>query len=100
MDKEGEFFTREALKVLQEIFERFDKNLSNCLEVEELNEFASACNGKPFSREEKDEIKEYFDCLAGNLTFKGFCEMYHLQSISEPEITVKDFIKMGYSEWK
>ncbi|PWZ02784.1 hypothetical protein BCV70DRAFT_234575 [Testicularia cyperi] len=63
----------------------------------ELDEFAKATNGEPLPQESKDEIREFLDTDdTGSLTFRGFCEMFHLQSDNEPEETWKDLVKLGF----
>lgn len=65
----------------------------------ELDAFSTVTNGSALPLESKDEIKEFLDTdKDGNLTFAGFCEMYHLQSDNEPEETWKDLAKLGFDD--
>ncbi|KAG0170617.1 hypothetical protein DFQ28_002053 [Apophysomyces sp. BC1034] len=58
--------------------------------TEELQDFAEATNGRA-------EIVESFDVNdKDQLTYKGFYQMYHMQTLSDPEETLKDFKKHGY----
>lgn len=63
----------------------------------DLDEFAIATNGEALSKESKDEIKQYLDTDSdGNLTFRGFCEMFHLQSDNDADETWKDLSQLGF----
>ncbi|KAN0066207.1 hypothetical protein ACQY0O_000301 [Thecaphora frezii] len=65
----------------------------------DLDAFALATNGAPFPEEAKEEIQEYLDTDDDdNLTFRGFCEMFHLQSDNEPQETWKDLRKCGFND--
>lgn len=67
------------------------------LTEDDLDAFAMATNGEVLSSESKEEIKEYLDTDDnGNLTFRGFCEMFHLQSDNEAEETWRDLSKLGF----
>ncbi|KAJ3301351.1 hypothetical protein HDV03_001020 [Kappamyces sp. JEL0829] len=95
-----DWFTPQAESVLEEIFKRFDVDNDRCLNAAELQAFAVAANGAPFSSQEVAELREYFDCSAsGDLTWTGFKEMYHMQSMSEPDVTRKDFTALGFEGW-
>ncbi|UZJ55006.1 hypothetical protein CBS101457_004326 [Exobasidium rhododendri] len=67
---------------------------------EELDQFTKVVNqGEVMSVESKDEMKEYLDVdEKGNLTFDGFCEMYHLQSGGDADETWKDLKALGYND--
>lgn len=78
-----------------------DENLSKLIITEdELDTFTKQVNeGKKMSKEEKDEVREYFDVdKDGNLTLTGFLEMYHLQSGGEAEETWKDLRALGFDD--
>lgn len=65
----------------------------------DLDAFSTVTNGSALSAESKNEIKEFLDTdEEGNLTFRGFVEMYHLQSDNEPEETWKDLSKLGFDD--
>ncbi|CAO3640234.1 unnamed protein product [Cunninghamella blakesleeana] len=84
-------------EILKEIFTQFDKDKDNVWNTEDLQSFAEATNGRPFDQASLDEIAESFDVDDNNnLTFRGFYEMYHIQTLSDPEETLNDFKKHGY----
>ncbi|SPO20809.1 uncharacterized protein UTRI_00286 [Ustilago trichophora] len=63
----------------------------------DLDAFSSVTNGAALPQESKDEIREFLDADEdGNLTLRGFIEMYHLQSDNDPEETWKDLGKLGF----
>ena len=111
LDNEGDFTDR-CREVLTEVFQRFDKDSDGALNDEELDQFSTvsyfvdifvnfvkACNGKPFDKDSKEEIKTYFKLdKNGNLTLNGFMEMYHMQTSSEPKETWRDLQKLGYNK--
>ncbi|KAF5365576.1 hypothetical protein D9758_003225 [Tetrapyrgos nigripes] len=64
---------------------------------EGLDAFAKDTNGSPFSQETKDEILEFMDATEdGFLTFKGFLQVYQLQTENDEEETWKDLSRHGY----
>ncbi|BGP22588.1 EF-hand-like domain containing protein [Rhodotorula toruloides] len=64
---------------------------------EEINAFSRATNGKDLPEEQWTEIVEYLDVNdAGELTFKGFTELYSLQTENDEAETVKDLKAWGY----
>lgn len=91
---------------LQEIFAKYctPKPLSAdqvamdaYLTADALDSWAKDTNGKPFSQETKEEILEFMDVTSeGNLTFKGFLQIYQLQAENDPEETYSDLAKHGY----
>jgi Ca2+-binding EF-hand superfamily protein len=94
-----DWFTPSAERVLTEIFEKFDVDKDGALNKNELDAFATATNGTPFDKETLQEIKDAFDVNEKeDLTKKGFFEMYHLQTLSEPKETWKDIKKHGYNK--
>lgn len=65
----------------------------------DLDAFSAVTNGAVLPEESKDEIREFLDTDDdGNLTLRGFIEMYHLQSDNEPEETWKDLGKLGFDD--
>ncbi|SPO19890.1 uncharacterized protein UTRI_00286_B [Ustilago trichophora] len=63
----------------------------------DLDAFSTVTNGAALPQESKDEIREYLDTdTDGNLTLRGFIEMYHLQSDNDAEETWKDLGKLGF----
>ncbi|CAO3636267.1 unnamed protein product [Cunninghamella echinulata] len=76
---------------------RVETDEDNVWNTEELQSFAEATNSQPFDQASLDEIAESFDVDDNNnLTFRGFYEMYHIQTLSDPEETLNDFKKHGY----
>ncbi|PPQ70955.1 hypothetical protein CVT24_009955 [Panaeolus cyanescens] len=67
-----------------------------CLTGTGLDEWAIATNGEPLAQESKDEL-EFLDVNDdGHLTFKGFLQLYQLQSENDEEETWKDLQKHGF----
>ncbi|KAG2172705.1 hypothetical protein INT43_000052 [Umbelopsis isabellina] len=94
-----ENFTPRFEQVLEEIFKRFDKGNKGSWTTEEINEFATQTNGKPFDKETLEEIETFFEVTeGGNLTTNGFMQMYHLQTQNDPEETWKDLKTYGYDD--
>ena len=95
----GEELTEEFEAVLRAIFKRFDVDKDELLSVAELHEFSRACNaGKPFPADQIQEMRDYLDWdeRADALKQYGFLQMYHLQTISEPDETWKDLYALNY----
>ncbi|KAF8969995.1 hypothetical protein BDZ97DRAFT_1793854 [Flammula alnicola] len=62
-----------------------------------LQKWALETNGEPFSDETREEVVESFDVTDdGNLTFKGFLQLYQLQTENEEDETWKDLQKHGF----
>jgi len=69
------------------------------LTEEALEKWALETNGEPISQETKLEIMEFFDLNDdGNLIFKGFLQLYQLQTENDEEETWKDLKKHGFDE--
>jgi hypothetical protein len=69
------------------------------LTEEALEKWALETNGEPISQETKVEIMEFFDLNDdGNLIFKGFLQLYQLQTENDEEETWKDLKKHGFDE--
>ncbi|KAF9264802.1 hypothetical protein L218DRAFT_862409 [Marasmius fiardii PR-910] len=63
------------------------------LSLEGLNQWAIDTNGEPFSKETKDELFEFLDVNEqGYLTFKGFLQIYQLQTENDEEETWRDLV--------
>lgn len=91
--------TDEAVQALEEIFNRYDRDVDGCLNETEIQKFAKDTNGEEFSAEELKECREYLDCDDfGSLTLKGFIEMFALQTSSDEEQTWKDLKVHGFSK--
>ncbi|KIS71812.1 uncharacterized protein UMAG_10955 [Mycosarcoma maydis] len=72
---------------------------SDVLTEADLDAFSTVTNGAALPQESKNEIREFLDTdKEGNLTLRGFIEMYHLQSDNEPEETWKDLDKLGFGD--
>ncbi|KAF7723488.1 hypothetical protein EC973_001999 [Apophysomyces ossiformis] len=96
VDDDDEFLPK-VEKILKEVFDRFDKDNDGVWKLEELQDFAEATNGRAFDQSVIDEIVDSFDVDRNkDLTYKGFYQMYHMQTLSDPEETLKDFKKHGY----
>ncbi|KAG0319287.1 hypothetical protein BGZ97_002459 [Linnemannia gamsii] len=79
------------------IFERYDVDKDGALSNAELDAFAKDTNGDVFDEDARAEITEFLDLdNKGQLTLKGFLQMYNLQTSSEPAETWKDLQKHGY----
>ncbi|CAO3679542.1 unnamed protein product [Umbelopsis vinacea] len=90
LDDEDNFAPRFE-QVLEEIFKRFDKDNKGSWTTQELNDFATQTNGKPFDKDTLEEIETFFEVTEeGNLTTNGFMQMYHLQTQNDPDETWKD----------
>ncbi|KAI8070635.1 uncharacterized protein B0P05DRAFT_550510 [Gilbertella persicaria] len=86
-------------KILKDIFENFDKDKDGKWNRKEIQDFATATNGRPFEDSVIEEIIDSFEVdEQNNLLFTGFYQMYYMQTVSEPEETLKDFKKHGYDD--
>ncbi|KAF7338367.1 hypothetical protein MVEN_02062400 [Mycena venus] len=62
-----------------------------------LDAWARDTNGAPFSQETKEELVEFLDVTdAGELTFKGFLQIYQLQTENDEEETWRDLSNHGF----
>ncbi|KAF8894543.1 hypothetical protein BD779DRAFT_845546 [Infundibulicybe gibba] len=67
------------------------------LSPEGLDAWARDTNGAPFSQETKDELVEFLDVTDdGGLTFKGFLQIYQLQTENDEEETWRDLSNHGF----
>ncbi|THH33958.1 hypothetical protein EUX98_g226 [Antrodiella citrinella] len=67
------------------------------LDTEGLDAWAVATNGKAFDEETKNELVDFMDITEeGFLTYKGFIQVYQLQTQSDEEETWKDLSAHGY----
>ncbi|KAI9137450.1 hypothetical protein BKA69DRAFT_1128192 [Paraphysoderma sedebokerense] len=106
IDQETEDFTPEFEAVLNEIFERYDKDNDNEWSLQELQNYAIDMNGVEFDADTLSEIYSFFTTSPNssdpdgrpNLTKAGFLELYHLQSTNDEDETWKDLKKLGYAE--
>ncbi|KAF9951393.1 hypothetical protein BGZ72_007100 [Mortierella alpina] len=96
IDEEGAL-TQECEDALVAIFNCYDVDKDGALSNAELDAFARDTNGDVFDEDMRAEIDEFLDLDdKGQLTLKGFLQMYNLQTSSEPEETWKDLQKHGY----
>ncbi|KAG0367235.1 hypothetical protein BC939DRAFT_441039 [Gamsiella multidivaricata] len=96
VDEDGAL-TQECENALVAIFKRYDVDKDGALSTSELDAFAKDTNGDVFDEDTRAEISEFLDLdERGQLTLKGFLQMYNLQTSSEPEETWKDLQKHGY----
>jgi len=85
--------------VLGEIFRRFDKDGDGALCEAELEEFATTSGSGKNVAEDRAQLQSYFDCNSkGDLTYKGFEQMYTMQIGHEAETTWKDLEQLGYKK--
>ncbi|KAI7905442.1 uncharacterized protein BX663DRAFT_529662 [Cokeromyces recurvatus] len=78
----------------QELRPKVDKDKDGKWNLKEIQDFATATNGRPFEDSVIDEIVESFEVDSeNNLLYSGFYQMYYMQTISDPEETLKDFKK-------
>jgi len=92
LDEDDEDFLPKALAALHEVFRRFDTVHASdpsaplgslCWGVEDIQRFAVATNGRPFTEEELTEITTNLQHdQQGRLTAQGFLDFYHLQTSS------------------
>ncbi|EIW85024.1 hypothetical protein CONPUDRAFT_149888 [Coniophora puteana RWD-64-598 SS2] len=62
-----------------------------------LDAWARDTNGAPFSEETKQELRDYLDVTDdGGLTFKGFLQIYQLQTENDEEETWRDLSSHGF----
>ncbi|KAA1474925.1 hypothetical protein DENSPDRAFT_782634 [Dentipellis sp. KUC8613] len=62
-----------------------------------LDSWARDTNGAPFSEETKEELQEFLDVTDdGGLTFKGFMQIYQLQTENDEEETWRDLSSHGF----
>ncbi|KAJ3786153.1 hypothetical protein GGU10DRAFT_375139 [Lentinula aff. detonsa] len=64
-----------------------------CLDSTGLHAWALDTNGEPFSEDTKEEILQFMDVTdEGDLTFKGFLQVYQLQTENDEEETWRDLV--------
>ncbi|KZT26291.1 hypothetical protein NEOLEDRAFT_1155799 [Neolentinus lepideus HHB14362 ss-1] len=62
-----------------------------------LDAWAKDTNGAPFSEETKEELRQFLDVTDdGDLTFKGFLQIYQLQTENDEEETWRDLSSHGF----
>ncbi|KAF9792722.1 hypothetical protein BJ322DRAFT_1103194 [Thelephora terrestris] len=67
------------------------------LSSEGLDAWATDTNGTPFSEDTKKELREFMDVTdTGCLTFKGFLQIYQLQTENDEEETWRDLSQHGF----
>ncbi|KAM0753772.1 hypothetical protein T439DRAFT_322661 [Meredithblackwellia eburnea MCA 4105] len=81
--------------------ESVDALFDNCLSMsrEDLERFSSDTNGQSMTDETYTEITEFFDIVEGDrLTFKGFLQLYQLQTENDEEETARDLTSWGFDK--
>lgn len=99
IEKNGDL-SKQLKAVLGEIFTRFDADGDGALSRQELETFANTSQtGSNLSEDEIKQLGTFFDTNdKGQLTRKGFEQMYLMQSGSQPDDTWKDLKTLGYSK--
>ncbi|ESK96842.1 hypothetical protein Moror_6420 [Moniliophthora roreri MCA 2997] len=102
LDSEGSI-TESFESVLKHIFLKYatpstPQHLESAvLFPENLDKWATDTNGQPFTQETKDELLEFMDCdQRGCLTWKGFLQVYQLQTENDEEETWRDLARHGF----
>ncbi|GAA5983423.1 hypothetical protein JCM5350_007645 [Sporobolomyces pararoseus] len=104
LDSEGAI-SDQLYEVLEEVFARYSKapvkakgeNDEKVCGRSGLNAFAMDTNGQEMSDETYNEIVEYLDVTQeGELTIKGFVQLYQLQTENDALETEKDLRAWGY----
>ncbi|GAA5837690.1 hypothetical protein JCM5353_003818 [Sporobolomyces roseus] len=104
LDKEGAI-SDQLYEVLEEVFVRYAKpptkpkgeNDEKVCGRSGLNAFAKDTNGEEMTDETYNEIVEYLDVTEeGELTFKGFIQLYQLQTENDATETENDLKAWGY----
>ncbi|GAA6013130.1 hypothetical protein JCM11491_005190 [Sporobolomyces phaffii] len=104
LDAEGAI-SDQLYEVLKEVFARYakppakpkgDEDAKVCARSA-LNAFARDTNGQEMTDETYNEIVEYLDVTDdGELTIKGFVQLYQLQTENDASETEKDLRAWGY----
>ncbi|GAA5932630.1 uncharacterized protein JCM15063_002159 [Sporobolomyces koalae] len=104
LDSEGAI-SDQLYNVLRQVFDRYskpptkpdgDKDGRVCGR-DALNAFAKDTNGQEMTDETYNEIVEYLDVTSkGELSFKGFIQLYQLQTENDASETEKDLRAWGY----
>ena len=86
--------------VLGEVFRRFDVDGDGALNESELESFAvSSGTGEKIDGDERKQLGVLFEVdKAGNITKKGFEQMYLMQVSHQPEDVWRDLEKLGYDK--
>ncbi|BGP13608.1 hypothetical protein JCM10213_007784 [Rhodosporidiobolus nylandii] len=98
IDEDGEL-SDDFYAVLKAVFLRFAKESggSTVMGREELDAFAQATNGQNLGDDSYNEIVEYLDVTdKKELTFKGFTQLYSLQTSNDHSETIHDLEAWGY----
>eukprot|EP00310_Coccolithus_braarudii_P020920 CAMPEP_0183341156 /NCGR_PEP_ID=MMETSP0164_2-20130417/7447_1 /TAXON_ID=221442 /ORGANISM="Coccolithus pelagicus ssp braarudi, Strain PLY182g" /LENGTH=242 /DNA_ID=CAMNT_0025511391 /DNA_START=193 /DNA_END=921 /DNA_ORIENTATION=- len=97
---DGDFLSSELQAVLTAIFHRFDVDSDGALNAYEVQSYTRTCNGgEGLDDDELEQMRQYFDKDGdGNLTLRGFFQMYHLQTQARPVDTWNDLKALGYNK--
>ena len=94
---DGDELSHQLQAALEATFARFDCDGDGALSTDELQAFARCCNdGEGFDEEELKELRFFHVNEAGNLTLKGFLQMYHTQTVARPRDTWQDLKALGF----
>ena len=86
--------------IILQVFDRFDADRDGALNKKELEAFAVASKtGENLSQDEIKQLGTFFDTNAnGDLTHKGFEQMYLMQSNHQASDTWNDLERLGYTK--
>uniref|UniRef100_A0A6V3YNE6 EF-hand domain-containing protein n=1 Tax=Prymnesium polylepis TaxID=72548 RepID=A0A6V3YNE6_9EUKA len=99
LDPNGQYGLSDKFRLcLSEVFERFDEGKDGALSRDELQNFAVAANaGNNLQDDEVTQLQQFFETNSkGELTLKGFMQMYHMQTTARSSDTWKDLQRLGY----
>ncbi|KAF8921413.1 hypothetical protein CPB85DRAFT_1428401 [Mucidula mucida] len=97
LDDDGDI-TLELENALKHIFEKYA--VDGLMTREKIRQWSKDTNGEEnaLSEDSIDEIFEFMDVdEANNLTFKGFLQIYQLQTENDAAETLRDLEKHGYN---
>uniref|UniRef100_A0A6B2L8Q4 EF-hand domain-containing protein n=1 Tax=Arcella intermedia TaxID=1963864 RepID=A0A6B2L8Q4_9EUKA len=93
---EGEI-TPPFKKVLDDIFNRFDKDKDGHLSLKELDSFHRVVNGSPIAQSTVQFLMDNFDSSPQGLSSDGFTGFYIGQTIGDVSETIKDLKQLGFN---
>jgi len=96
---EGDWISERFQVVLSEVFDQFDVDGDGSLSRGELSAFSVAANaGTELDADEIEQLRQFFETdKNGNLTRKGFFQMYQMQTQARSGDTWKDLKRLGYT---
>ncbi|KAL7752940.1 hypothetical protein RI367_001390 [Sorochytrium milnesiophthora] len=96
IDEETGDLTPEFEALLSKVFDHFDTKSTGKWQVEQMQAFAKATNGKEFDKETLNELQEFFCDDKKCMTKEHFYDMYHLQSQNDEDETHSDISKWTF----